>query len=141
MELTQRQADITRTVAAMIDMAANERCSHRDGVNLLVRDEDPMYVVDATRTILLGLVFLATAHDVEDHRVVVEARAKLGQPAVQPATHDEIELHLDTAHRAAHFICAMNFAAFGVDYAREKSRDIVSRFAAGNFGPGVQVGD
>jgi hypothetical protein len=130
--LTERQADIWRTAAAIIYDAARGDCD--DLRTLMFREGDRRYHGEVAACVCAAFIEAAERHGV-DNRLIDEARMSF-RWTDRPA--DERQA-VQAAHRFAHAFAAIGIAYHGPDEAIARAHLLVERFAVGNFGPGVGV--
>jgi hypothetical protein len=130
--LTERQADIWRTAAAIIYGAARGECD--DLPTLMLREGDQRYHGEVAACVCAAFIEAARRRGI-DNRLIDEARMSF-RWTNRPADEQQA---VEAAHRFAHAVAAIGIAYHGPDEAIARTHLVVEQFAVGDYGPGIEV--
>jgi hypothetical protein len=130
--LTERQADIWRTAAAIIYGVARGDCG--DLSTLMLREGDRRYHGEVAACVCAAFLEAAERHRIDNH-LIGEARMSL-RWTNRPANSRQA---VEAAHRFAHAFVSIGIAFLGPDEAIARTHLLVEQFAVGNYGPGIEV--
>lgn len=130
--LTERQADIWRTAAAIIYNVARGEC---DGLRpLMLREGDRHYHGEVTACVCAAFIEAANRNGFRNP-LVDRARMTFGW-INRPVDEQRA---IATAHKFAHALASIGLALHGPDETIARAHLMVERFAVGDYGPEVEV--